>query len=644
MPFAVFRRHQKKLLAIFAILAMFGFVLADSLPRLLSGGYAGGNANPVVVTLYRKSVRMSDLNAMAAERNRANRFLAELSALLYGVSGPPVFGDVTSTRALVDALILQHEADALGMPAGPEVARDWLKQVTNDRMNGDLFEALLRGLGNQVSGDQILRDIASQLRLNRVRQLPGAAVVTPLDVFRAYRDQNERVAVKAASFPVANYVASVAEPTRDEVQQYYAKYEDVLPDPTRETPGFKIPRQIKVEVLAIDGAALARSIEAKLTEAELRAYYENRKSEFIQPTGFPDDIFANDPKAELTPPQPRPFEEMRPYLATSLAEERAGAEIDNRFVRIKDDVLIPFADSYHDALEEITEAKKTGEQTTAVLPTRKDLKALAATEGLTYEITPLLTREQAESYGQIASAEVGLRPFSGGRKFAAEMFDPKTSLYEPVEFADALQRRFLARKIQDDAPRVPPLDEIRPEVVLAWKTEKARPKAEKAAQEFAAAVRKDGGTIKTDHVADRPVIVTEPVTRMQPSLPLSPERFYSSARPIPTELSQFPYASEELRDAYFGLMPGAVAVAANQPKTVYYVLALDRRMTASFAALYAPNGDYIRYQREALTTGSQERDRQWMSVLRERAGLDPKWVPSDEAKSDEARGESSSRS
>ena len=32
MPFAVFRRHQRKLLAIFAILAMFGFVLADSLP------------------------------------------------------------------------------------------------------------------------------------------------------------------------------------------------------------------------------------------------------------------------------------------------------------------------------------------------------------------------------------------------------------------------------------------------------------------------------------------------------------------------------------------------------------------------------------------------------------------------------------
>ena len=35
MPFEVFRRHQRKLLAVFAILAMFGFVVSDSLPKLL---------------------------------------------------------------------------------------------------------------------------------------------------------------------------------------------------------------------------------------------------------------------------------------------------------------------------------------------------------------------------------------------------------------------------------------------------------------------------------------------------------------------------------------------------------------------------------------------------------------------------------
>src|SRR3954462_4334652 len=225
MPFAVFRRHQRKLLAIFAILAMFGFVLADSLPRLLSGGYPGSGGDPVVVTLFGKSVRRSDINEMAAERNRANLFMAEL----FGFTGRPFFGDI-STRAIVDALILQHEADVLKMPTGGEVAREWLKQVTNGMMSRELFEGAMRRFSNQqVSGEQVLHDIANQVRLNRVRRLYGNPVVTPLDVFNAYRDQNERVAVKAASFPVASFVSQVPESSAAEVRQYYEEYKDVLP-------------------------------------------------------------------------------------------------------------------------------------------------------------------------------------------------------------------------------------------------------------------------------------------------------------------------------------------------------------------------------------------------------------------------------
>src|SRR5215208_326846 len=184
MPFAVFRRHQRKLLAIFAILAMFGFVLADSLPRLLSSGYGAGNQDPVVVELYGKPLHRSDINEMVVQRTNANRFMAPFAG------GRPVFGDI-STRAIVDAIILQHEADKLRMPAGSDVGREWLKKVTNGLMNRELFEGTLRGFGNTVSGEQILSDIANQVRISNVRQLLGSPVVTPLDVFQAYRDQNE---------------------------------------------------------------------------------------------------------------------------------------------------------------------------------------------------------------------------------------------------------------------------------------------------------------------------------------------------------------------------------------------------------------------------------------------------------------------
>src|SRR5215208_1672015 len=162
MPFAVFRRHQRKLLAIFAILAMFGFVLADSLPRLLNSGVGAPNQDPVVVELYGKPVRRSDINEMVVQRSNANRFLAPFTG------GRLIFGDI-STRSIVDALILQHEADKLRMPAGSDVGREWLKRATNGVMNRDLFETTLSRFGNRVSGEQILSDIANQVRLAKVR-------------------------------------------------------------------------------------------------------------------------------------------------------------------------------------------------------------------------------------------------------------------------------------------------------------------------------------------------------------------------------------------------------------------------------------------------------------------------------------------
>ncbi len=83
-------------------------------------------------------------------------------------------------------------------------------------------------------------------------------------------------------------------------------------------------------------------------------------------------------------------------------------------------------------------------------------------------------------------------------------------------------------------------------------------------------------------------------------------------------------------------VPGAVEVAPNQPGTVYYVMTLDRREPATFAALYAPNGDEYRYKMMARELAARQQDEQWMGWLRQQAGLKSDWIPPDEAKKDEA--------
>ena len=86
--------------------------------------------------------------------------------------------------------------------------------------------------------------------------------------------------------------------------------------------------------------------------------------------------------------------------------------------------------------------------------------------------------------------------------------------------------------------------------------------------------------------------------------------------------------------------PGSVATTANQPRTVFYVMALDKREPATFAALYAPYSDSGSYERTARKHAIEELGDDWMKWLRQKAGLSSDWIPPDEVKgrsgSDEA--------
>jgi hypothetical protein len=619
MPFAVFRRHQKVLLAVFALMAMFAFVLSDSLPNLIRAT-AGGSQDTEVVRLYNRSIRRSDLSRMMTRRHNANAFIARLDPRF-----PQFFGSTNSTRDLVDALILEHEADRLGMPADAEFANRWLNRVFSS-LRPELFERIRREINENLSGEDLLEDIASQVRLVEVRRLPGGGEVTPLDVYQAYREQHEQVSALAVPFRAADYVAKVADPTDAEVRAYYDRYKDALPDRKSDTPGFKVPRRVQIEFVWLDERALAAGIRPKLTEAELRAAYAARPKEFLAPTPeLPVDLFGKE-FAHLTPPTGDPFREVRPLVEATLADEKAREVAYDKLQPVRD-AMEQFSGDYATVVSENRETKAN-----TPLPRPGDrVKKAAKAGGLGYEVTPPLDREQAESHGTIAAARPGTG-LSDSRDFAAVFFDPKTPLYDPVELSDLEGRRYLAWKIADLPARVPPLDEIRPEVVAAWKLERARALAERDAQDLADAARKRGGDLRAV-AGTRRVLTTDPVAKMTPGLMLGPgQEIPSRPNPIPG----IPDPSEALRDALFGLEPKQVAVAPNQPKTVYYALGLNRRVPADFDRLYDPFGPRMYLQSEVAQDALRLQDERWMASLRARAGLPPGWTPADEAKGEPA--------
>ena len=620
MPFAIFRRNQKKLIAVFGIMAMLSFVVADTLPKLLSGN-KGAAADPEIATLYGKPVRRSDAQAIGSERYLANLFIEGLVRRgLIAPNNARSFGD-TSIRADVDALILKHEADALGIPADKDTALRWLALQTNDRLTTPIAEEVVRDQIKGASGDQVLNAIADQLRLQEVFGLPGMAEVTPLDVFRAYRDQNEKVSAHVLPIKVADFLDKVPAPSASALEVFYDKYKDALPDPSSPKPGFKVPRRIRLEFVTLDLKALEKRHRDRLTEKELREAFEERKAELSKPRDsltieLPVDLFAGDPTAEITP---RLFEEARDELEREIARTKADDERTHKFEKARE-VLADYQAKYEEANPTSDSADTSTSTAKGEVPPRPDLKALAGELGLDYESTPLLSRESAEHYGEISHSGPG----SGGRgpTFAEEAFDLKNGLFFPLDLADD-DHAFLAWKIEDRAPYTPTFDEARKDVEAAWRREQARPLAKAAAEKIAEAARKLDGDLEKAEPKDR-VITTEPISRYAPSFDMGPAR--------ENEIPQIPDASEALRDAVFGLEPKAVAVAPDKSETVYYVVALNARIESTFKELYAPFNGFLQFMEQiARQKAARERYLSWMSGLRAKAGLKADWEPPDEA-------------
>lgn len=624
MPFTVFRKHQRKLLAVLAILAMIAFVLPTSLDALFGGRNPqarGGPNDPVVATLKWKTLRASDLEPMRVQRQRANFFLAQ-------ITGVPQYGSIfggTNTRDLVDAVILEHEAERLGMPASAELANNWLRQITGQALNARYFEDVFRrsSLSEQVTDEQLLLEIANQVRILTVQMLPMTADATPLDVFENFKEQEERVSAYAVGVKVEDYLGKVGEPSQSEIVALYEAARDRLPDPNGPEPGFKVPHKVRFEMVTADVDTLAATLRGKLTNEELRNVYKDRKAEFPAPLGeLPKSIFAGAP--DLTPHDD--FPDVREDVARVVAGERAREQVDVQFDDFKNNVMRPFEDKYYDT-ESSADAK--AEEARKALRPGDLVKNAAIKAGLTYEATPLVPSTHPEGLGALGKAHLGSEVSFNAPAFETQAFLPRWRLYDPLELSDAKFRdegghRFLAWKIQDDEARMPSLDEVRAEVVRTWKLQKARPLAEAEAKRIASAAEKAGGGAKVREVAGKlPVVTTEPRPKMAPAALMGMNALGGYRL---SEIFEIPHAGDSLRDALYKLSPQTAAVAPDATKTTYYVLTLRSRDEAEFDRLYAA-GMADSFYSQAMQATRSRLIEEWRQSLREKAGLPADWAP-----------------
>ena len=686
MPFETFRRNQRPLLAVFALMAMFAFVVSDSLLNFISGGNSGASSDEVVVQLYGKDVKASEIGEMASQRAYANDFLSRLLLLKLSKAQmglPPIqnFFGPTDDKSIVDAMIMAKEADRLGIPVDAESTRKWLREspvpillqsfglsgsettmrTFADRIgsitNADLDTTYQSFFASRIP-DQVLMDaIGNQLRILQVQRLGVNAEISPLEVYEQYRREAEAVSVNAVPFAVDTFLPQVGEPTEADLKALFEKGIQTEPKRTLAAPAFKIPRKVQVEAISADLNAITARLTAEMKETRVREEYESRKdADFTLPpltpeerlklSPLPQDLFAGDPEAKQTPRGPadaqvpaapaegtryRPFEEVKASITEELAREDASALVEQKFTQIREGVMNPFADKILDVQEENEAAVDEGKPGNTPLPKYDSAPLVDAVKKLelAYEKTNLISLDEATSpeaviaLGAIVDARVGSEVGDLGNNFTTEIFSEEFDSFDPSVFSTIAGRRYLVWKVDDQPARVPAFDEAKASITSYWKTAKAREMAEKAAKEFASAVEKKGGDLNAEATATKKtVIVTAPTTRQA-----------TSFGGMPPRANQFPELvepGEQLMNIAFELKEKVPTVQPNATTSIYYVMTLNSRRGISPDQLYGPAGPFLRLLGSAMSDSLGESREEWLKDLRRKAKLAEDWVPPSE--------------
>ena len=153
-----------------------------------------------------------------------------------------VTGDgADSSDALVNHLVLEHEAQAYGIePSADEIRDAEMKLPVFQGPNGEfdptryatfVDEKLTpRGFSDTQLDDLIRRN----LQFTKLREIVEAGVVvSPADVRMAYEQRFSKTDASVIRLKTADYMAGVAAPTEDEIKKYYEDQKDHFQQPER---------------------------------------------------------------------------------------------------------------------------------------------------------------------------------------------------------------------------------------------------------------------------------------------------------------------------------------------------------------------------------------------------------------------------
>ncbi len=184
------------------------------------------------------------------------------------------FGGGAGPDNLLDFLLWQKQADELGINLTDADLRKAVNaEADSDVLTGDptkdadKVSLYLRGQFRSVDPKTVYNALRDEFRVRLAKEIllgsagsaraaAGGGLVgeevpgegTPAEFWDYYKDNRTTLKVDFLKIPVKQFIEQVkAEPSQQELEDLYRRYKNDEPNPEKPTPGFKLPRKVKVE-------------------------------------------------------------------------------------------------------------------------------------------------------------------------------------------------------------------------------------------------------------------------------------------------------------------------------------------------------------------------------------------------------------
>jgi len=304
-PFAVFRKHQKLMLAILTILAMFGFVF---LPIILQGMGMRQVKNPVVVsTEMFGDLKEYDLRQMVERRRAVVKFLRNVAAAVNQAEGSAdaieyVLGSFgreeewLSDRSVVQTWLLARHAERQGVVISNQVINARLREWTEDRVGPYQLNTIISDM--DLTQLQLFEMLREELMALRFQEMFAGSVrpdtATPGQRWDYFTRLKQQAEIEAVPVHVDDFVDTKEDPGDDVLRPFFEAHKERNPNPNDPTPGFREPKRIAVRYFKADYDKFTSpemiSDEGVLEEYEAnKAFYDRmRRSSLIEPELGPE--------------------------------------------------------------------------------------------------------------------------------------------------------------------------------------------------------------------------------------------------------------------------------------------------------------------------------------------------------------------